>query len=169
MTEHVQRIERPMNIGSTSGSTPVPERHGTQDRAEGITSIVLVGHCTPDAGMLKSAVGRVLPGRSHERVNDERELVRHRLPSALWLVNRALDGAFPSFADGIELIERERALRGQDPSQRGPVLMLISNYEDAQASAMARGAVRGFGKLALYAPTSTSAIREAAGLDASER
>jgi hypothetical protein len=150
---------------------PTSELRSTTPAESGreITSIVLVGHCSPDAGMLKSAVGRVLPGRSYERVNDERELVRHRTRNALWLVNRALDGAFPSFADGVELIERERALRERAQSAPGPVLMLISNFEDAQAAAMARGAVRGFGKLAVYAPTTTAALREAAGLDPSER
>lgn len=43
-------------------------------------------------------------------------------------------------------------------------LMLISNYADAQAEAVEAGAVRGFGKGALGAGTTSSVLKDALGL-----
>ena len=58
---------------------------------------------------------------------------------ALVLVNRLLD------ADGTSGLELIKAMKADDALKVVPV-MLVSNYEDAQAEAVAAGAVPGFGK-----------------------
>lgn len=57
----------------------------------------------------------------------------------LVLVNRVLDGDGSS---GLDLI---RAIKA-DPGVAGMPVMLVSNYEDAQAEAQDAGALPGFGK-----------------------
>jgi CheY-like chemotaxis protein len=57
----------------------------------------------------------------------------------LVLVNRVLDG------DGSPGIEVIRAIKA-DPELASVPVMLVSNYEDAQAEARAAGALPGFGK-----------------------
>jgi CheY-like chemotaxis protein len=64
---------------------------------------------------------------------------------ALVLVNRLFD------ADGDSGIDFIRQVKGDDQVGKVPVL-LVSNYEDAQAEAVAAGAQPGFGKAALQAP-----------------
>ena len=106
-------------------------------------TVVLVGHCGPDMFMLKTAVGRALPEATIVSVNDDDVLGEYRTPEALLLVNRELDGQFDT-QSGIELIS-EIAQQTD-----GPVTMLISNLQDAQAQAVAAGAKPGFGKSQLY-------------------
>ncbi|MCC6659755.1 MAG: hypothetical protein IT437_02590 [Phycisphaerales bacterium] len=99
--------------------------------------IVLVGHCGPDAAVLRSTLRRLVPGATVDRANDDGQ-VAASLPTAdLLLVNRALDGDFEA-ADGVEMI------RSLPPG--GPITMLISNFPHAQESAVAAGAAPGFGK-----------------------
>ena len=57
-------------------------------------NVVLVGHCTPDAFMLKGMVDRVLPGAAVHSINDDESLSDHYGEESVWLVNRILDGAF---------------------------------------------------------------------------
>ncbi|MDZ4754009.1 MAG: hypothetical protein SGJ11_05880 [Phycisphaerae bacterium] len=122
-----------------------------------VSTVVLVGHCSPDSGMLKSITARVLPGVAVVRVNDDRALEKYRRADALWLVNRGLDGDFAA-DDGIAIIEREAS------KPQPPVLLLISNYADAQAAAVAAGAKGGFGKQSLYAESTAATLRDAAGV-----
>jgi CheY-like chemotaxis protein len=61
------------------------------------------------------------------------------------LVNRVLD------ADGSSGLELIRALKAEEQLRDVPVL-LVSNYEDAQAQAVQAGAVPGFGKAELGQP-----------------
>jgi len=63
----------------------------------------------------------------------------------LVLVNRRIDG------DGSEGIELVRRLK-QSPSSAATPVMLISNYAEAQAAAIAAGAEQGFGKDDLDSP-----------------
>lgn len=102
------------------------------------TLVLLVGHCGPDSFMLRRAVKTMLGTERVEMINDQRHLLE-KLPGAhLALVNRVLDGQFDT-QSGIELI---RMLAGI----AGVRLMLVSNYADAQAEAVAVGAAPGFGK-----------------------
>ena len=99
----------------------------------------LVGHCGPDASMLRSAIRRAMPAASFAEAHDDASLARHRGDGSVWLVNRALDGDF-GVADGVALIARERgAVRAA----------LVSNFPEAQRAAEAAGAMPGFGKSAL--------------------
>jgi two-component system chemotaxis response regulator CheY len=63
----------------------------------------------------------------------------------LVLVNRILD------ADGFSGLEVIGQLKADDDLRRVPV-MLVSNYEEAQQDAVARGALPGFGKSSLGQP-----------------
>ncbi len=123
---------------------------------------VLVGHCSPDAGMLRSAVRRVVPGAAFVGVNSAAALAEHRHAGAIWLVNRVLDGSFGS-DDGLAIVARGAALPD------GPVILLISNFDEAQQAAMAAGAFRGFGKQALYTERTAEAIRAAVAQTAAAR
>jgi two-component system chemotaxis response regulator CheY len=71
-------------------------------------------------------------------------------------VNRVSD------ADGSPGIELIRALKA-DPGLAGVPVMLVSNYADAQAQAVALGALPGFGKADLTAPETTEKLRSALG------
>jgi len=66
-------------------------------------------------------------------------------PYNLVLVNRVTD------EDGSLGVELIRALK-QDPALSGTDVMLVSNLPDAQADAVALGALPGFGKSELKAP-----------------
>jgi hypothetical protein len=104
-----------------------------------IQRIALVGHCGPDAAMLKHTVQRFANGATVEVVTDDTQLQRVISGDALLLVNRVLDGEF-AVGQGVDLI-RELAGRAQ-----GPRFMLVSNHEDAQQEAREAGAYPGFGK-----------------------
>ena len=124
-----------------------------------IAIFVLVGHCGPDAALLKSAVGRAVPGAAIVAAHNEASLQSHLQPGRVLLINRALDGSFNT-RDGVELMER--VLTGDAP----PVALLISNYADAQERAMAVGGKPGFGKSAVYAESTRQILRDAAGVTA---
>lgn len=118
--------------------------------------VLLVGHCGPDAWALKSAVQSALPDADVRQVDDESSLTDMLGAASLLLVNRVLDGVFTA-EGGIELI---RSLAGTgDP----PKMMLVSNYEDAQADAQAAGAHPGFGKTQLYDPATRDRLVQAIG------
>jgi CheY-like chemotaxis protein len=71
---------------------------------------------------------------------------------ALVLVNRVFDADGSS---GVELIKRVKS----DPTLRAVPVMLVSNYDDAQAEAAAAGAASGFGKAALGRPQMLERVR----------
>lgn len=120
-------------------------------------TVVLVGHCGPDAAMLRGMVLRAVPGAQIERANSMEDL-RALLPGAsLLLVNRKLDGDF-EVGSGTELMRGFLA-----GGMAGARWMLVSNFEDAQAEAIAAGANPGFGKTALYEQRTLSQVREAVG------
>ncbi|MCH8825164.1 MAG: hypothetical protein IH984_16845 [Planctomycetes bacterium] len=119
-------------------------------------TIVLVGHCGPDMFMLKSAIGRAAADSPIVTVNDSGSLEEYLNNESVLLVNRELDGSFNT-QSGIELIAH--ITKEDNP----PIAMLISNYEEAQAQAVAAGARQGFGKSELYDESTTEALREAVG------
>ncbi len=116
--------------------------------------VLMIGHCMPDRFLLKRAVGKALPGADIVAVNDEKKLEAERPGSALLLVNRVLDGKFRT-ESGIDLIE---ALATDGDG----ALMLISNFEDAQQDAEAKGASPGVGKSDLHSEDSLRRIADAA-------
>lgn len=126
-------------------------------------TVLSVGHCTPDAWMLRTAVQRVLPDAEVHPVNDEDDL-RERIATSkgpmVLLVNRLLDGRFPH-GDGIELIEAHAG---------SPVAaILISNLDASQVAAEAAGGVAGFGKTALNGAGTAEKLRNAVEIATSRR
>jgi len=111
----------------------------------GITKVVLVGHCGFDQASISRAVAKAIPGVAIELAYNTAGLEPHTGPDALLLINRVLDGRFAT-ASGVDLIAE---LSSQTPP---PLMMLISNYPDAQAKAVQAGALRGFGKSELGRP-----------------
>ena len=81
--------------------------------------VLLVGHCGPDAFMLKSTVERSLEEVAVHMVNDGGLLQERLQESAMLLVNRELDGDFGT-RSGVELIRR---LAGQGDA---PPMLLVS-------------------------------------------
>jgi CheY-like chemotaxis protein len=70
----------------------------------------------------------------------------------LVLVNRKLD---QDYSDGIELL---RALKG-DPDLRAIPVMMVTNYAEHQDTAVAVGALRGFGKLEFDSSATVEKLR----------
>ena len=117
--------------------------------------VVLVGHCGPDSSFLRIAVSRVARDVQVLSADDGTELQRVLEGGAdLLLFNRTLDFGFDDY-EGVAVI---RKLRAHYPSVK---MMLVSNYPDAQAAAVAEGALPGFGKRELNTPRVSELIREA--------
>jgi len=117
--------------------------------------IVLIGHCGPDSSYLRITVGRagrdvkVLAADSSSELDT---LLKEGVD--LLLFNRVLDYGFEE-TSGPVLIGKVRA---KHPNVQ---CMLVSNYPEAQAEAVAAGALPGFGKRELGSPRVAEMIREA--------
>src|SRR5687767_15816183 len=117
--------------------------------------VVLVGHCGPDSSFLRIAVSRVGKDVQVLSADDGKELNRVLEAGVdLLLLNRQLDYGFDE-EEGIAVI---RKLRPNYPEVK---MMLVSNYAEAQAAAVAEGALPGFGKRELHSPRVAELIREA--------
>jgi len=108
--------------------------------------VLSVGQCFAD----HSGITRVLRGSfgavvvAADSTQDALDKLREGT-FALVLVNRLLD------ADGSSGMNVIRAIKAEESLRSVPV-MLVSNYEEAQAQAVQAGAVSGFGKAALGQP-----------------
>jgi hypothetical protein len=119
--------------------------------------IVLVGHCGPDSSYLRITISSALPGARIVFANDEKEFQSALAAGVdLILFNRELDGLF-TFDTGVEYI---RSLKKSHP---GVKTMLISNYADAQSTAVSAGALPGFGKRQLGSKEVVALLRDAVG------
>src|SRR5205823_5740224 len=121
-------------------------------------SVVLVGHCGPDNSFLRMAVSSADRSIHVAMADDEQELnalLDQRVD--LLLLNRELGWGFDDAPTGVELIQK---LRATHPNVK---VMLVSNFSDAQAAAVAAGALPGFGKREIGTPRVTRLIREALG------
>ena len=117
--------------------------------------VALVGHCGPDSSFLRIAVSRAGKDVQVLSADDGRELNRVLEQGVdLLLLNRQLDFGFDE-DEGVAVI---RKLRPHYPNVK---MMLVSNYPDAQAAAVAEGALPGFGKRDLNSPKVAELIREA--------
>jgi CheY-like chemotaxis protein len=104
---------------------------------------------------LRIAVSRV--GRDVQvlAADDERELGRVLSDGVdLLLFNRQLDYGF----EDIEGVAVMRRLRPNYPNVK---MMLVSNYAEAQAAAVANGALPGFGKREIGSPRVIEVLRAA--------
>lgn len=119
--------------------------------------VALVGHCGPDSSFLRIAVSRAAKEIKVLSADDSQSLQRVLDDGVdLLLFNRQLDFGF-DVEEGVEII---RKLRPHYPNVK---MMLVSNYPDAQAAAVAEGAMPGFGKRELNTPKVAEMIREALG------
>ena len=117
--------------------------------------VVLIGHCGPDSSYLRMTISRVSREISVSMVDDDAELQKALEEGVdLLLINRQLDYGFKD-TEGVELIAR---LHGEHPNLK---MMLVSNYPESQAAALAAGALPGFGKRELGSDRVASLIREA--------
>ena len=117
--------------------------------------VALVGHCGPDSSFLRIAVSRVGKDVQVLSADDGKELNRQLEAGVdLLLLNRQLDYGFDD-DEGIAVIRKLR------PSYPAVKMMLVSNYAEAQAAAVAEGALPGFGKRELGTPRVAELIREA--------
>ena len=117
--------------------------------------VVLVGHCGPDSSFLRMAVSSAQKGLSVVSADDEQSLRQAIEQGAdLLLVNRVLDYGFEEIS-GAAVIRRLRA------EQPGLKMMLVSNYAEAQAEAVAAGALPGFGKREVGSSRVAEMLRQA--------
>lgn len=102
--------------------------------------VLLVGHCGPDSSYLKMAVKSAGSAVAILSADDQGEL-RSALDGGVDLIlfNRELGYGFDE-KYGVDVI---KYLSGNYPTLK---MMLVSNYSDAQAAAVAAGALPGFGK-----------------------
>ena len=117
--------------------------------------VALVGHCGPDSSYLRMAVSRAGKDLKVISADDSTELQRVLGDGVdLLLLNRVLDYGFEE-TEGVALI---RKLRSKFPQVK---TMLVSNYPEAQAEAVAAGALPGFGKRDIGSAKVTTLIQEA--------
>jgi len=122
--------------------------------------VVLVGHCGPDSSYLRMAVTSALRGATVLAADDARELDMLLLQGVdLLLMNRELGWGFDE-SEGVDVI---RAMRARHPNVK---MMLVSNYPEAQAAAVAAGALPGFGKREIGSQRVTQLLRESLGSEA---
>jgi DNA-binding NarL/FixJ family response regulator len=119
--------------------------------------IALIGHCGPDSSGLRALISRAAKDVQVVFAEDSAELGRVMSQGVdLLLFNRVLDYGFDS-TDGVAVM---RGLREQYLNAK---MMLISNFSDAQAQAVAAGALPGFGKREMGSPRAVELIRSALG------
>jgi two-component system, chemotaxis family, chemotaxis protein CheY len=117
--------------------------------------IVLVGHCGPDATYLRIAVRSALGEATFSSADDRAALDRAIQDGVdLILFNRELDYGFEP-ATGVEMI---RVLKQQHPDLK---MVLITNYPEVQAAAIAAGGMPGFGKRDIGSPHARELLRGA--------
>ncbi len=108
--------------------------------------VLSVGQCGPDTGPLRRLIESSFPAQlvSVDTGNEALAALAGG-PFDLVLVNRKLD---IDYSDGLDVIRRIKA----DPRLAAVPCMLVTNYPEHQAEAVAAGAEPGFGKLELARP-----------------
>jgi two-component system, chemotaxis family, chemotaxis protein CheY len=135
--------------------TAEPAMHTQPTPSVATKRVALIGHCGPDSSYLRLAVAKV--GREVQVLSADDDAGLKRLLDEgvdLLLLNRQLDYGFDE-TEGVGLIKK---LRQHYPNVK---TMLVSNYPDAQAAAVAAGALPGFGKRELGSPRVAELIRDA--------
>jgi CheY-like chemotaxis protein len=99
-----------------------------------------VGNCVPDHAAIRRLLESTF-GAEVVQAHGPDDALRHLRSGRfdLVLVNRKLD---QDYSDGLPIIQQIK----QDQDLAGVPCMLISNYADHQAAAVATGAEYGFGK-----------------------
>ncbi len=113
-----------------------------------------VGNCNPDHAVIRRMLEsgfRVTIDRAHV-LDDTLDALR-KTHYDLVLINRILD------RDGTKGLDVVRRIKADDRT-KDTAVMLVSNYDEAQAEAVQAGAVRGFGKAELDKGTTLTRLRE---------
>ena len=101
------------------------------------------GNCGPDFNSIRQMVKSNFGASVVQAHGTEDTLAMLREKKIdLVTVNRKLDR---DYTDGLDVIKAIKA----DPDVGSVPIMLVTNYEEHQESAMALGCVRGFGKLSI--------------------
>ena len=111
------------------------------------------GNCPPDFQSMKRLVSQAFNAniiQCHGMEDTLQVLKTNKVD--LVTINRKLDA---DYSDGIKIAEAIKA----DPDLCETPVMLITNYEDHQEAAIAIGCERGFGKLAMAAPSTRECLR----------
>jgi DNA-binding response OmpR family regulator len=119
--------------------------------------VLSLGQCAADHASIAGLLRRDFNAQVDEAgtfADAESQLSRNQYD--LVLVNRVLDRDGTA---GLDFIARLKAR--QDLHQ--PPVMLVSNYQDAQEQAIARGAVPGFGKSSLGSTKTLARLRAVLG------
>jgi CheY-like chemotaxis protein len=108
--------------------------------------LVDCGNCGPDFNSIRQMVSSHFSAKVLQThgADDTLKLLRERKVD-LVTVNRKLDR---DYTDGLDVVKRIKA----DPDVGNVPVMLLTNYEEHQQSAIAAGCERGFGKLAMGDP-----------------
>lgn len=121
-------------------------------------TVIDCGNCGPDFHSIRQLVTSnfdavvVQTHNAHETL----EVLREKQDVALVTVNRKLDR---DYSDGLEVV---RMIKSDEEVGQVPV-MLVTNYEEHQESAMEAGCVRGFGKLAITEPSTVELLQNYLG------
>ncbi len=119
-------------------------------------TVLIAGHCSYDTGNIKNLLARVGPVQS--LTADSREATLSAVENHdihLVLLNRIFEETRTS---GVDLISEIKSAKPQTK------VMLVSNLPDAQAAAVARGALPGFGKRELSSAEVVENLRVALDL-----
>lgn len=122
-----------------------------------IKTVYLVGHCGADAMALQLAIKAAADNAEDLQIRTAvhtDDYVLNASGETLLLINRQLGNVLRR-KTGVELISELNS--SDDP----PRMMLISNYEDAQAEAEAAGAMPGFGKAEIHKPETKAKLQAA--------
>ena len=114
--------------------------------------LVDCGNCGPDFNSMRQMATThfdVSVIRTHA-ADDTLKVLREQTVD-LVTVNRKLDR---DYTDGMDIVKQIKS----DPELAGIPVMLITNYEQHQQSAVAAGCVPGFGKLAINDPTTVELL-----------
>jgi PleD family two-component response regulator len=108
--------------------------------------VLSVGQCLADGPRIAHTLRQAFDAQTtHVADADEAVTTLRQAPFDLVLINRVFD------ADGGSGLDLIRRLQGDQELKATPV-MLVSNFDDAQAEAVKAGAAPGFGKAALGRP-----------------
>lgn len=116
-----------------------------------------VGNCVPDHAAIRS----LIEGNFDAQVAQADDLASalaelQKQPADLVLVNRKLD---LDYSDGMAIVRRLKS----DPQWSNAPVMLITNYPEYQAEAVAAGAEPGFGKQELRKSETLEKLRKFLG------
>ena len=120
--------------------------------------VLSVGQCGFDDSRIGEAVRKELgAGMDRAASAEEAKRMMGEKKYDLVLVNRVFDWGGDS---GVKFIGAKKQAGDATPP---PPMMLVSNYEEAQAEAVAAGAMAGFGKGALGSAEAGERLRKAVG------